>query len=55
MAVSSAMALTDCFADLPDPRVERTRLHALTDIPDRYSGHRYLRRPLRGRRLERHR
>ncbi len=24
--------LTDCFADLPDPRVARTRLHALTDI-----------------------
>lgn len=32
MAASTAMALTDCFADLPDPRVERTRLHALTDI-----------------------
>lgn len=29
---SDALALTDCFADLPDPRVERTRLHALTDI-----------------------
>jgi predicted transposase YbfD/YdcC len=29
---ASAIALTDCFADLPDPRVARTRLHALTDI-----------------------
>jgi predicted transposase YbfD/YdcC len=32
-SVSSAgLALTACLADLPDPRVERTRLHALTDI-----------------------
>ena len=29
---SEPISLTDCFADLPDPRVERTRLHALTDI-----------------------
>ena len=27
-----SLSLTDCFADLPDPRVERTRLHALSDI-----------------------
>lgn len=27
-----SLSLTDCFADLPDPRIERTRLHALTDI-----------------------
>jgi predicted transposase YbfD/YdcC len=31
-ASSTATALTDCFADLPDPRVERTQLHALNDI-----------------------
>jgi predicted transposase YbfD/YdcC len=31
-ASSVTPALTECFADLPDPRVERTRLHALTDI-----------------------
>ncbi len=30
--MASSLSLTDCFADLPDPRVERTRLHALTDI-----------------------
>ena len=29
---SSSLSLADCFADLPDPRVERTRLHALTDL-----------------------
>ena len=32
MAASGTTALTECLADLPDPRVERTRLHALTDI-----------------------
>ena len=30
--MAAASALTECFADLPDPRMERTRLHALTDI-----------------------
>lgn len=30
--MTAASALTECFADLPDPRMERTRLHALTDI-----------------------
>ena len=30
--MAATSALTECFADLPDPRVERTRLHALTDI-----------------------
>lgn len=30
--MAAASALNECFADLPDPRVERTRLHALTDI-----------------------
>ena len=30
--MAAATALTECLADLPDPRVERTRLHALTDI-----------------------
>ena len=29
---SSSLSLADCFADLPDPRVECTRLHALTDL-----------------------
>lgn len=29
---ASSVALVDCFADLPDPRVARTRLHSLTDI-----------------------
>lgn len=28
----SHASLTDCFGDLPDPRVERTRHHELTDI-----------------------
>lgn len=30
--MAAASALTACFADLPDPRMERTRLHALTDL-----------------------
>ena len=29
---ASRSTLFDCFSDLPDPRVERTRLHALTDL-----------------------
>jgi predicted transposase YbfD/YdcC len=31
-SITASVSLTDCFADLPDPRIERTRLHALTDI-----------------------
>ncbi len=27
-----SLSLTDCFADLPDPRVARTQRHALLDI-----------------------
>ncbi|MGI4789846.1 MAG: ISAs1 family transposase [Janthinobacterium lividum] len=30
--VDADVTLIACFADLPDPRVERTRLHALTDL-----------------------
>ena len=30
--MAASAALIDCFADLPDPRVERTRLHSLTDM-----------------------
>ena len=26
------LSLTEAFADLPDPRVERTRAHALPDM-----------------------
>lgn len=32
MDVDASRGLLRFFADLPDPRVERTRLHALTDI-----------------------
>ncbi len=30
--MASALSLVDCFADLPDPRVARTRRHLLLDI-----------------------
>lgn len=32
MSVSAFPTLVECLSDLPDPRVERTRLHSLMDI-----------------------